>query len=143
MKQEKGFSLIEVALAIAILGIVAVAFLGALATGSKTIFIADERATAESLARAQMEYVRGQNYSSAPWDYTLTSSQRSSTDEPAWWDDANDIPPLLSSDYDGYTVEIHVVPLNGALDDGIQEITAVISHLGEEVCTLEDYRSWR
>jgi len=62
MKDEKGFSLMEVALAIALLGVVAVAFLNALATGSRAIMIADERATSESLARAQMEYVRQQAY---------------------------------------------------------------------------------
>ncbi len=73
MKSEKGFSLIEVVIAIALLGIVAVAFLGALATGSRVIFIADERATAESLARTQMEYVRNQDYSDAPWNYDVTS----------------------------------------------------------------------
>jgi prepilin-type N-terminal cleavage/methylation domain-containing protein len=148
MKGEKGFSLIEVTMAIAVLGIVAVAYLGALATGSKAIMIADERATAESLARTQIEYVRSQGYSSADWNYTVTSTQLSSTDEPTadWWDD--DPPSLLSDDYDNYTVIVNTVPLIGAIDNGIQVITVTIQHTvsGEppkQICTLEGYRAQR
>ena len=59
---SRGLGLIEVMVALALLGIIAVAFLGGLATASKAIFIADERATAESLARSQMEYVKNQDY---------------------------------------------------------------------------------
>ena len=147
MKDEKGFSLMEVALAIALLGVVAVAFLNALATGSRAIAIADERATSESLARAQIEYVRGQEYCIAEWNYTVTSSDLSSTDEPTadWW--VSDPPPLLSGDYDGYTVIVNTVPLNGAMDDGIQIIQVTIQHtVGEgtkEIFTLEGYRAQR
>jgi len=147
MKGEKGFSLIEVVMAIAVLGIVAVAYLGALATGSKAIMIADERATAESLARTQMEYVRSQDYSSADWDYTVTSTQLSSTDPPtaSWWN--NDPPPLLSDDYDNYTVIVNTEPLSGVVDNGIQVITVTIQHTlsGEpkQIFALEGYRSLR
>lgn len=147
MKDEKGFSLMEVALAMALLGVVAVAFLNALATGSRAIMIADERATSESLARTQIEYVRSQEYSSAEWNYTVTSLGLSSTDEPTadWWDD--DPPPLLSGDYDGYTIIVNTVPLNGAIDDGIQVIAVTIQHTvsGEtkEIFTLEGYRAQR
>lgn len=145
MKGEKGFSLMEVALAMALLGIVAVAFLGALATGSRAIFIADERATAESLARTQMEFVRSQEYDAAPWNYTVTSSEQDSTDQPTWWDDAP--PPLLSAEYDGYTAGVAVEPLH-ILDDGIQVITVTITHTVEGeppkiIFDIEGYRSLR
>jgi len=145
MKGEKGFTLIEVVMALVVLGIVAAGFLGALATGSRSISIADERATAESLARTQIEYVRSQEYSSAGWNYTVTSSQLSSTDEPTadWWDPGSDSPPLLSGDYDGYTVIVSTEPLNGAIDDGIQSITVVVKHHGEDVFDLEGYRAQR
>lgn len=59
---SRGFTIIEVLLAIAILGVIAVAFLSALATGSSIMVLADERTTAESLARRQMEYIKGQGY---------------------------------------------------------------------------------
>ena len=65
-RSQRGFTLIEVILAIALLGIIAVAFLSAMGTGSLSLFIADERATAESLARSQLEYVKNQDYEDAP-----------------------------------------------------------------------------
>jgi len=134
MKDEKGFSLMEVALAIALLGIVAVAYLGALATGSRAIMIADERATAESLARTQMEYVRQQSY-----DANLDH-------DPPQYTTIPDIPA-------GYEIEVDAVRLDpygdGATnDDGIQSITVTIKHTvgGEpekEIFALEGYRSRR
>ena len=138
----------EVALALALLGVVAITFLTALATGSKAIFFADERATAESLARTHMEYVRSQAYSMAPWDYEVTLSARTTEDPPTWWDPDNDIPPLLDSEYSGYTAVITatLVP-DHTFDDAIQQITVVIKHLvdGEqkEIFDLDGYRSLR
>ena len=131
MKDEKGFSLMEVALAIALLGIVAVAYLGALATGSRAIMIADERATAESLARTQMEYVRQQAY------------------------DGENNPPIYSTIPDipdGYEIDVGAVRLDPygdgtTNDDGIQSITVLIKHtVGEEtkeIFSLEGYRAFR
>jgi len=58
IKNERGFTFVEVVIALAILGVIAAGFLMALATASKAIIIADERTTAESLARSQMEYVK-------------------------------------------------------------------------------------
>ena len=51
MSQEKGLTLLEVIIALAVFGIISIAFLSALAGASRAMFIADERATAESLAR--------------------------------------------------------------------------------------------
>jgi prepilin-type N-terminal cleavage/methylation domain-containing protein len=58
-----GFTFIEVLLAIALLGVISIAFMSALSTSSTVLIIADERTTAESLARRQMEYVKSQSYS--------------------------------------------------------------------------------
>jgi len=60
--RSRGFTLIEVLLAIALLGVIAIAFMSALSTASTVLIIADERTTAESLARRQMEYVKNQGY---------------------------------------------------------------------------------
>ncbi len=134
---SKGFSLIEVIVALALLGIIGVAFFGGLATASKAIFIADERATAESLARSQMEYVKSQSYETVPWDYELPS------DPPLWWD--ND-PPTVP---DGYTVTVSAesLPDPDAPDNdlvGIQKIIVNIYHHPDTdpdpVITLEDYK---
>jgi prepilin-type N-terminal cleavage/methylation domain-containing protein len=61
---SRGFTLIEVLIAVALIGIVAIAILGALSTSSKTVSLADERTTAESLARRQIESIKSQGYNS-------------------------------------------------------------------------------
>jgi type II secretory pathway pseudopilin PulG len=60
----RGYILVEILIAIALIGIVAVGVLSALSTSSKVLIISDERTTAESLARRQMEYVKNQGYNS-------------------------------------------------------------------------------
>jgi prepilin-type N-terminal cleavage/methylation domain-containing protein len=134
MKNEKGFTLIEVIIAVALLGIIAVALLGALGTASLAMFTADERATAESLARSEMEYVKGANYTADGWSYELPGSSPS-------WDPSHN---ALPSGYDGYTANVTAEPLYSP-DDGIQKITIVVSHLGKTITTsgnstLEGYK---
>jgi prepilin-type N-terminal cleavage/methylation domain-containing protein len=62
---SRGFTMIEVLIAIAILGIISIGFLSALATSSLSVALGDERTVAESLARRQMEYVKNQGYNPA------------------------------------------------------------------------------
>ncbi len=127
MKSEKGFTFIEVVIALAVLGIIAVGFLGGLATASKGLLIADERETANNLAEAQMEYVKNQEYDSTnnPPQYELL--------------DDIDIP-------DGYSISVPMAerldPEGDGLDDddGIQKIAITVRHNGKEVLTLEDYK---
>jgi type II secretory pathway pseudopilin PulG len=59
---SRGIAMVEVLIAIALLGVITIAFLASLSTASTVLFMADERTTAESLARRQMEYIKGQGY---------------------------------------------------------------------------------
>jgi prepilin-type N-terminal cleavage/methylation domain-containing protein len=134
MKGEKGFSLLEVALAMALLGVVAAALLSGLAYGSRYIIVADERATAESLARTQMEFIRQQ-----PYDTDLDTGHPTYNIIPA-----SDIPA-------GYTIDIDAVREDrfgdgDDNDDGIQRITVTVTHTIDEeskTYTLVSYRSRR
>ena len=65
-KSERGFTLIEVLIALGVLGIIAATFLTALAVSGNSVILTDEKATAESIARSQMEYIREQQYIDAP-----------------------------------------------------------------------------
>lgn len=115
MKSEKGFALIEVVIAIAIMGIIAAAFMSALAGASRALFIADERATAESLARSQLEYIKSQDYSDNGTGYTTISS----------------------TDY-----AITYISENVTGQSGLQKITITVRHTvnSKDVITLEGYK---
>ncbi len=155
LKKQRGFTLIEVIIAMALLGVIAIAFLGALASASSAIIIADERTTAESLARSQMEYVKNRDFSDNPWSYEITDTSRTVLDlAPSWWDEDN--PPLLSSNYAGYAVEVIAedfdadndgvleVGLVGDDDEYIRKITVTVEHVTKpEVIILEDYKVMR
>ena len=136
---SRGVTLLEVVIALAILGLVAVAFLSALATASTAIIIADERTTAESLARSELEYVKSQPFSTpcpdSPWSYQASSTimQSPSPHEPdAWnqpsWCTAHTLP----NEYDGYSVIVtaqgYDIDGDGNDDEGIWEITVKVYH---------------
>ncbi len=126
---SRGFTMIEVVIAIALIGLIGVAVLSALSTASMALIIADERATAESLARSQMEYIKDNNNS--PYDNV--------NDPPEYSPDLGAVP-------DGYDIDIEAVRLDPEGDgtedddDGIQKITVTVSRDGEVKVTLEDYK---
>lgn len=147
-RSQRGVGLIEVVFTLGLLGIVGIAFLGALATASSAIIISDERATAESLARSEMEYVKSQDYSSAPWSYELPSGTSPTGQFPEkWWDpEHHTLPP----GYDAYTVKVEAEwldPLGDGddNDDGLQKITVTVTCPEEpdlpRVIILEGYKT--
>ncbi len=147
MRNEKGLSLMEVVIALALLGVIGLAFLGALSTASKGVFVTDERATAESLARSEMEYVKRQPYAEddyIPWAYDVPSGTSPIGQLPDWWDTDHTLP----DGHDDYSATVYADPLDpdndGTTDnDGLLLITVTIYHLGDEVITLEGYKSAR
>ena len=113
--RESGVSLIETTVALAVLGAIAVTFLSGVTTTSKAAFITDERATAESLAQSQMEWVQNASYNATGY---LPAS----------------IP--TSSDYTNYSANITAQ----LLSSGLQKITVTVKHSDEPVLTLESYK---
>jgi len=122
MKSQKGFALIETLVALGIFGLVAVTSLSGMATVTQGNVIASERATAESLVRSEIEYVKQCAYqydaSEYPIDSTLTIPQGWSLAPPA------------------------VEPVH-ATDDGIQKITITAEHNGDAVLSVEIYKADR
>lgn len=119
MKSEEGFSLIEVLVSVMILAMIGLAFLSGLTTVIKGTVISNEQAIAESLVRAEAEYVKGcayQPYPSVyPVDTELTIPSRWNIPQP--------------------TVE-----LVHATDDGIQKVTITAEHDGEAILSIEIYK---
>ena len=120
---ESGVSLMETAVALLILGTIAVAFLSGLVTTSKAAFTTDERATAESLAQSQMECVQNATYVFEATEYSAA-------------------PIPSGSDYTNYSANITAEPLHTP-DDGIQKITVTVTRSAEEAITLEGYKVFR
>ena len=123
---EKGVTLVEALVALAIFGIAASVFTIALSTSAKAIMVSQERTAVESLARSQMENIKDQEYDDVnnPPQYTEL--------------DPADIP-------DGYDFDITAERLDPNLegtgeDYGLQKITVVVEHNGEEVFLLVGYK---
>lgn len=113
MKGERGASLIEALIALALLGFIGISFLGGLATTSNSRLIADEHASARALASSQMEDIREQDY--------------------ALHYDPVSIPP----DYPGYSASIDVENLRNS---NIQKITITVRHHNKDITQLESYK---
>jgi len=128
---ESGVTLLETLVALAILGLVAVVFLNGLTTAAQATIIADKQATAESLVRSQMEYVKSQPYI----NYADSATEYPSAPIPS------------GKDYSGYSVIIAAEPIDPDTglpllsgDDGVQKITVTVKHRNKLVLTIEDYK---
>lgn len=127
--RSRGFTFIEVLLAVAILGVIGIAFMSALATASSVLIIGDERTTAESLVRRQLEYVKGQGY------------QPETAETDAIYQKIGGIPEgysLFSISSTGQIVEQIVgIPWDSEndkpadTDKGLQKIALVVTHKDE------------
>jgi prepilin-type N-terminal cleavage/methylation domain-containing protein len=116
IKSEKGFSLVEVLIAVGLLGLIGVAVLMALTTVSNGVLISDNQATAESLARSQMEDIKNGPYAN------------------------NYLPSLPDEHVDaGYSATIDAETIAA----GLQKITITIEHYSEEILILEGYKADR
>jgi len=118
MKNEKGFALIEVLVALAIFGAVTASLYMALSTASMSSVNTDVRQGAQNWAELQMEYVKKQPYATS---YTPTPTP---ADFPDFGTTINVATPLLR-------------------DNSVQEITVVITYQGKTPATLEGYKVMR
>jgi prepilin-type N-terminal cleavage/methylation domain-containing protein len=110
MRGEKGMTLLETILAVAILGIISASFLAGLAATSSARVTADERASGKILAESLMEGIKKEVYAAS---YGIT----------------------IPSDFIGYTANVTVLERNN-----IQDITISINRRSREVLTLQSYK---
>ena len=126
---QRGITLIETLVGLALLGMIAVAFLNGLSTTSRGVMINQESVAAESLAKSQVEYIKAQDYITvADYDPATNCYEKI------------DIPADLVGEYD---IEIKppetiISPDIGSFE--LQSITVVIKRNGGGVFTMSIYR---
>ncbi|MFW6056630.1 MAG: type IV pilus modification PilV family protein [Chloroflexota bacterium] len=143
--RSRGQILIEVLIALVLFGLIGTTFAGALYTSLQAARVADQQATALTLAKSELEFVKQRPFATDEWGYVVDSSGAGALDGwalPSWWGDSQ--PSALSSDdFAGYSVQVtsEEVDLDnsGAADEGIRKLTATAFYNGEEIQTLENY----
>ena len=131
-KSESGVALIETLVALAILGLIIPAFIGGLGTAAQATIIADEQATAESLARGEIECVKSQDYyRPGEGPYQKREQRYEEFVMPASYSTETTVEPINPD-----TGE----PLSPGNDQGIQKITVTVSRNSKVIFTLEDYK---
>jgi len=127
---QRGFTLIEILVALAILAAIGVAFLSGLSTTSKIVAMSQESVAVESLAKSQIERIKSQDYIPVVDYDPLTNG----------YEEIN-IPADLAGR--GYDIEINppeiiIIPPEGGFE--LQSITVVIRRNGEGMFTISIYR---
>lgn len=130
MGNQKGLSLVEVVIAVAVLAIIATGIITAMHVSLKTTAIANERTTAESLTRTELEYIKQCDY-----DDSLDPGH------PQYGLD----PTIIATMPAGFSMVVtaeRLDPSNNGTDDdeGIQKVTVSVSYEGELVVTTESYK---
>lgn len=125
MKNQAGFSLIEVLLALALIGVLGTAIPSALSGANRATITAKQHTTAESLARSQMDYVQNQPYDTD----NVTPVYALIPEIPVPYSIVTPMAQRLDPRGDGT-----------ANDDGLQQITVTVKHGEKIVFTLVDVK---
>ena len=126
-REQKGFTLIEVLVAVGILGFIGVAVIAALDTNSRAARTLDEQVVAVNLATAHLEAIRELSYAATypnagdsitiPFQYSVDINTEFSSDGTTW--------------------------VSSYIDETLQKITVKVSREGKPVLSLCTYRTKR
>ena len=133
-RSERGVSLMETLVALAIMSFIAVAIISGISMSVKSNEVARKIISAESLARAELDYIKSIKSTDAryngtwvpsSWEYTVAKSPLPNT--PPTWDSVH---TGLPDGYDGYSVTCSAIPLPATTqttyDTDVQKITVTV-----------------
>ncbi len=126
---ERGMTLIELLVGLAILAITAVSFLGGASTALQSVQVTDRRVIAQALAKSEVEYV-------------LSAAYDSVNNPPAYIAD-----PTLTIP-DRYSVTVQAERLDPksdgtSSDDGLQSVTVTVRYDGNDLLAVQTYKANR
>ncbi len=124
-RDQGGLGLVESLMAVAILGVAVVAFIMALSAGAVAVREGNQQVVAQSLARTQMEYVKGYSYiKNDPYNPETIV-----------------YPPPVDMDMGDYNISVKIDYVPETDDDtDIQKIEVTISIGNDPILTVEDYK---
>jgi len=131
--EQRGVTLLETLIALALLGIFGVAFLAAISTSSITMANVEKKVNIENLARAQMEYIKNYPYINYIYGPPDTPPDYQTLDE------LDPTDPYAIAIPTGYSINVTAVALHQP-DGGIQKVTTTILRDGENLLVVEGYK---
>ena len=139
--RERGFTLVETLVGMAVLGLIGVGFMSALASTFRATDINDEKVIAENLIRTQLEYLRSQTYctpESTPYVIPTDGTCGAYT-----------VPPTGVTPPAGYSLNVELDTYccdslsNPYPIDELQQITATVYRDGKLVSQVSDLKTKR
>ena len=126
MRNQKGFSLLEVLVSLALIGVLTTGFLGAMSNATKGAIMNDRIDTSRALAQGQMEYVKKLAFSTNATVYPPDPNMVNGSNQ--------------FINYPGYSVAISAS--NAAQRSAsIQTITVTIFYNNTAAATLQDCKA--
>jgi type II secretory pathway pseudopilin PulG len=113
--EQIGTSLVEMLVAISLLGVFAGTFIPALSTGTLAVSQHDSSVIAQSLAKTEIEVIKAASYDEDGSSYSIIDTP------------------------EGYSITLDVESDVYSTDD-IQKITVSVIYLGNSILVLEDYK---
>ena len=131
MGNQKGFSLIESLVGLAVFGLIGIIIMTSLATSARSNMTNSNLTEAESLARAQLEYVQSQTYNGTN-NGTVYAPPYLAITLPTGYSFATSVATMVTRiNSNGSTV---------TTDDGLQQITVSIKYATATLFTLTGYK---
>ncbi|MCI0820733.1 MAG: hypothetical protein J4N31_00170 [Chloroflexi bacterium] len=139
VSDQRGISLLENLIAVALVALIVSAYLTLLNTGFKSAALGDAQVTAQNLVRVELEYIRSQGYFEPP-----TSPYRIPPgDDPG----AYAVPPPGVTLLPGFEMTLEIKQYCDATTcypiAEIQQVTAIVSREGRPLASVADLKTSR